>query len=162
MAMTGYLKLTGMNQGPIQGDCKQLGHEDTILVYEFDHEISIPRDNLTGLPTGQRLHRPFAITKHIDNASPKLCQACTSGEQFSEVILEFYRINERGLEEHYYTIKLENAIVVDLQTFKPMTLVEETKSLHDMEKVSFTYRKIIWTYVLDGIESEDDWQVPKA
>ena len=162
MAMTSYLKLTGATQGPIEGDCKQQGHEKTILVYEFEHKIDIPRDNLTGLPYGQRIHRPLVITKHVDNASPKLNQACCSGEQLTEVLLEFYRISERGLEEHYYTIKLQNAIVVETKCYKPMTLVEETKSLHDMERISFTYEKIIWTYVPDGIEAEDDWKVPKA
>ena len=162
MAMTSYLQVTGTNQGAIEGDCTQTGHENTILVYEFEHEIEIPRDSLTGLPTGQRVHRPLVITKHIDGASPKLNQACVSGEQLTEVILEFYRISERGIEEHYYTIKLERAIVVNMRSHKPMTLIEETKPLHDMEIVSFTYEKIIWTYVPDGIEAEDDWKVPKA
>jgi len=162
MAMTSYLTLTGTNQGAIEGDCKQTGHENTILVYEFEHEIDIPRDSLTGLPSGQRVHRPFVITKHIDRASPKLNQACCSGERLSDVELQFFRINERGLEEHYYTIKLVNAIVVDMRCYKPMTLIEETKPLHDMERVSFTYEKIIWTYVPDGIEAEDDWKTPKA
>ena len=41
-------------------------------------------------------------------------------------------------------------------------LIEATKPLHDMEMVSFTYEKIIWTYVPDGIEAEDDWKAPKA
>jgi type VI secretion system secreted protein Hcp len=162
MAMTSYLTMTGTNQGAIEGDCKQTGHEKTILVYEFEHEITIPRDNLSGMPSGQRVHRPFVITKQIDSASPKLNQACCSGEVLTEVALEFYRINDRGLEELYYTIKLENAIVVDMKCYKPMTLIEETKPLHDMEKVSLSYEKIIWTYVPDGIEAEDSWMVPKA
>lgn len=161
MAMTSYLKLTGTTQGAIEGDCTQQGHEKTILVYAMDHQVEIPRDTHTGLATGQRLHKPMVVTKHLDCASPKLQAACVSGERMTEVVLEFYRINERGLEEHYYTIKLENAIVVETRLFKPMTFIEENKPYHDMEEISFTYEKIIWTYVTDGIEAEDDWKKPK-
>jgi type VI secretion system secreted protein Hcp len=162
MAMTSYLKLTAANQGAIEGDCAQTGHEGTILVYEVDHHVEIPRDKLTGLPTGQRIHKPMIITKHLDCASPKLQQACTSGERITEALLEFFRINEKGLEEHYYTVKMENAIIVEMRNFKPITFMEENKPYHDMEQVSLTYEKIIWTYVPDGVEAEDDWKVPKV
>jgi len=30
-----------------------------------------------------------------------------------------------------------------------------------MEDVSWTYRKIMWTWEVDGIEAEDDWTVAK-
>ncbi len=121
MALTGYLKVVGKNQGEINGDCKQSGRENLIVVYGVEHNIEIPRDPHTGLPTGQRIHKPLIITKHVDQASPKLNQACTSGEQLSEVTLQFYRINEKGQEEHYYTIKLENAIIVNMKCYKPLT-----------------------------------------
>jgi len=162
MAMTSYLSLTGNNQGDIQGDCRQAGREDTILVYDVQHTIEIPRDTHTGLPTGQRIHHPLTITKHFDNASPKLKQACTSGEKFSMVQLDFYRINEAGKEELYYQIKLENAIIVSIRDYKPMTFIPENKPYHDMEEVSFTYSKIIWAHVTAAVEAEDDWQTPKA
>lgn len=162
MALTGYLKVVGKNQGEIQGDCKQSGRENLIIVNEVDHSIEIPRDPHTGLPTGQRIHLPMKITKHLDQASPKLNQACTSGEQLSEVTLQFYRINEKGQEEHYYTVKLENAIIVKMRCYKPMTFLEENKPYKDMEEVYFSYEKIIWTYEPDGVEAEDSWLAPKA
>ncbi len=161
MAMTSYMTLTGKNQGAIEGDCSQAGREKMILVYDLQHKIEIPRDMHTGLPTGQRIHHPLVITKHFDNASPKLMQACTSGEQFSEVTIQFYRINETGTEEHYYTIKLNDAIIVTLRNYKPLTFLEANKPYHDMEEVHFTYSKIIWTHEVDGIEAEDDWKAPK-
>jgi len=162
MAMTSYLTLTGKNQGPIEGDCKQRGREGSILVYAVDHEVEIPRDMHTGLPTGQRIHKPLVVTKHIDKSSPSLMQACTSGEQFSEVVLKFFHITDTGTEEHYYTIRLENAIIVKMRNSKPLTFLEENKPYHDMEEVQFTYEKIIWTAVVDGVEAEDQWTMPKA
>ncbi len=162
MAMTSYMSLIGNNQGPIEGDCTQAGREGTILVYDVKHEIEIPKDEHTGLPTGQRIHKPAVITKHIDKSSPSLMQACTSGEQFSEVVIKFFHITETGAEEHYYTIKLENAIIVRMKVNKPMTFLPENKPYHDMEEVQFTYSKIIWTAEVDGVEAEDDWKTPKV
>jgi len=162
MAMTSYLTLTGANQGPIEGDCSQAGREGTILVYDVKHEIEIPRDTHTGLPTGQRIHHPMTITKHFDKSSPSLMQACTTGEQFTDVTLKFFHITPQGKEEHYYTIKLQNAIIVSIRDYKPMTFLPENKPYHDMEEIHFTYSKIIWTAEVDGVEAEDDWQVPKS
>jgi len=162
MAMTSYLTLEGANQGKMEGDVKQKGREKSILVYEVEHSIEIPRDTLTGMPTGQRLHKPFSITKHLDKASPLIMQAVTSGEHMKTFELKYFRINEKGQEEHYYTVKLENAIIVTTRQYKPLTFLAENKPYHDMEVVSFSYEKITVTYVPDGIEAEDDWKQPKS
>jgi type VI secretion system secreted protein Hcp len=160
MALTAYLKLEGMNQGKIEGDVAQKGREKTILVYGVDHEIEIPRDTHTGLPTGQRIHKPLKIVKHLDQASPKLLQAVTTGEHMKSFELDFYRINEKGQEEHYYTIKLEDAIIVKTHMYKPLTFLPENGPYHDMEEVYFTYSKITVTFEPAGIEAEDDWKNP--
>ncbi len=162
MAMTSYLKLKGANQGDIKGDCTQKGHENMILVYSIDHQVEIPRDTHSGLPTGQRIHHPLTILKHKDQASPLLFQACCTGEQITEFELDFYRISPKGQEEHYYTIKLEKAIIVSLASHTPTTFLEENKPYHDMEEVSFSYEKMVQTYEPDGIEAEDDWKTPKS
>jgi type VI secretion system secreted protein Hcp len=137
------------------------GREDTILCQALNHEVSIPRDPQTGLPTGKRLHSAFTITKVFDKSSPKLFQALCTGEQMKDVTFKFYRISAAGQEEHYYTVKLENAIIVSLRPWVANCLDPGKKELTDMEDVSFTYRKIIWTWVPDGVEAQDDWTVPK-
>lgn len=161
MSMPSHLSLTGKNQGKIEGSCGIKGREGTILVYALDHNIEIPRDTHSGLPTGKRIHLPMTITKEMDKSSPKLYQALTSGEQLSEVVLDFYRISPAGTEEKYYTTKLENAIIVSIEAFYPETFIESNQSYKHMEKVSFTYEKIIWTWQPDGIEAEDSWAAPK-
>ncbi len=161
MPMPCYLKVTGQNQGKIEGSCDTQGREGTIMVYAFDSMVQIPRDPGSGLPTGKRVHMPFTIEKAVDKSSPKLYQALTSGEQLSEVILDFYRISPSGTEEKYYTIKLENAIIVALDAFFPETFLPSSEAYQHMEKVSFTYEKIVWTWQPDGIEAEDSWKAPK-
>jgi type VI secretion system secreted protein Hcp len=152
-------------QGPIAGGDGGVtdiqGREDSILTQALDHNINIPRDPQSGLPTGKRVHQPFKITKYFDKSSPKLYQALCSGEQLTEVTAKFYRISPKGMEEQYFTIKLIDAIVVDMRAWVPECLDPALGYLKHMEDVSFTYRSITWTWVLDGIEAEDSWSKPK-
>jgi type VI secretion system secreted protein Hcp len=157
MALTAYLSVNGKTQGDIKGDSAQGGDKkDKILVYSVDHEVEIPRDTHTGLPTGQRIHKPLTVVKHKDQASPKLFKACCTGEQ-ATVTLDFYRVKADGTEEKYFTIKAENAIIVNVREYTPITFLPDNKPYHDMEEVSFTYSKITWTYNDGNIEYVDDW-----
>jgi type VI secretion system secreted protein Hcp len=157
MALTSYMKVTGKTQGQIQGDCNQGGDKkDTVLVYQVDHSVEIPKDTHTGLPTGQRIHQPYTITKHKDKATPKLFQATCKGEQLT-VEMAFYRIKPTGEEEAYFKVKLENAIIVNMREYTPMTFLPDNKPYHDMEEVSFTYSKITWTFTDGNIEYTDSW-----
>lgn len=162
MPLTGYLTLEGQNQGKMEGDCTQKGREKTILVYAVDHTVEIPRDKLTGLPTGQRLHQPITITKHTDPASPLIYQACASGEQMKTWTLDYYRINEKGQEENYYTISLEEAIIVNVRHYKPNVLDPGSQPFHDMEDVSFTYGSITWEHKTANKQAVDKWKEPKS
>ncbi len=160
MPLPAHLTLVGENQGPIKGSCDQEGREETILVQALNHEVSIPRDSQTGLATGKRIHHPLTILKEFDKSTPLLYQALTSGEHMKSVEIKWYRIAKTGEEEHYFTTKLEDAIIVSI---KPTisSCLEANPSLPHLEEVSFTYRKAIWRWEPDGIESEDDWRAPK-
>ncbi|MDR3135787.1 MAG: Hcp family type VI secretion system effector [Deltaproteobacteria bacterium] len=159
MALTAYLKVEGKTQGEIKGDCPQGGDKkDKILVYAIDHSVEIPRDTHSGLPTGQRIHKSLTVTKHKDQASPKLFKACCTGENVT-VTLDNYRVKPDGTEEKYFTTKLEEAIIVNVREYTPLTFLPEDKPYHDMEEISFSYSKITWTYNDGNIEFVDDWKV---
>ena len=158
MALTAYMKIEHQTQGEMKGDCPQGGDKlDRILVYAVEHLVEIPKDTHTGLPTGQRIHHPITISKHLDQASPKLYKACCTGEQCT-VTIDHYRISPTGIEEKYFTIKLEEAIVVSVRKHTPLTFLPENKPYTDMEDVSLTYSKITWTYNDGNIEYVDDWK----
>jgi type VI secretion system secreted protein Hcp len=161
MPMPCFLSITGKNQGKIEGSCAIDGHAGTILVQAEISHVKIPRNPQTGLPAGKRVHEPFLITKEIDKASPKILQALTTGEQLTEVLLEYFRISSAGKEELYYTIKLENAIVVSLEKWFPNCLDKAKQSYGHMEDVSFSYEKVTWSFTPDGIEADDSWLAPK-
>lgn len=78
-----------------------------------------------------------------------------------DVTIKWYRITKQGTEEHYFTHKLEDAIVVWVKPYTPVTLVSFNEPFRHMEEVSFTYKKIKWTWEQSGIESEDSWTIPR-
>ena len=161
MPMPLHMEVEGKNQGPIEGSCEMQGREGTILLQALKHTVDMPRSPQTGLPTGKRQHGPLTVTKEVDKSTPKLYQALCAGEQLT-VTIKWYRIDPTGTEEHYFTTKLEDAIITEITAWMPNALDQSKASFKHMEDVSFTYRKIIWTWEPDGIESEDDWMVPRA
>jgi type VI secretion system secreted protein Hcp len=154
------MEVTGMNQGKIDGSCEMEGRENTMLVYSYDHKVQIPRNPTDGLPSGKRVHMPLKIVKVTDKGSPKLYQALCTGEHLENVTLKQYRIDPTGNEEHYYTIVLENAIVVEMNSYMPMSFMPANEPYLHMEELLFSYEKIKWTWEVDGIESEDSWKKP--
>jgi type VI secretion system secreted protein Hcp len=162
MPMPSHLTLQGEKQGKIEGSCDMKGREGTILVHAMNHDIHIPRDPQSGLPSGKRIHGPLSIVKEYDKSSPKLYQALCTGEHMKEVTIKWYRIDKTGSEEHYFTHKMEDAIVVTMKPYMPVAFLPENEPYRHMEEVAFTYKKIKWTWETDGIESEDSWAEPKS
>ena len=158
MANTFYIKIDGATQGTIEGDCTQAGRENLIVGYKFVERTTIPRHSDTGQPTGSRVHHPICFTKHVDKASPKLWQAMTTGERLGTVRFDFYKINEEGTNENFYSIELEQAIIVEMQSeLKDTAATTDTVADEMLEHVYLTYRKIRWIHILDTVEAEDDW-----
>jgi len=158
MANTFYVKIEGATQGAIQGDCVQTGREDLIVGYKFEERSTIPRHADTGQPTGSRVHHPIRFTKHVEKSSPKLWQAMTTGERLPVVRFDFYKINEEGVNENYYSIELEQAIIVEMAAeLKDTAETTETLAEEMLEHVALSYRKIRWIHNIDTVEAEDDW-----
>lgn len=157
MALPAYFSLTGSKQGKIEGSCDIKGHEGKILVQGHEHIIDIPVNIQTGLASGKRVHHPLVIRKAIDKSSPKLLQALTTGETITEALLELAHIDKNGQEVIYFTKKIENAIVISVETRTDNILDPNTNRYPDWEFVSFTYSKITETFKDGGIEATDSW-----
>jgi type VI secretion system secreted protein Hcp len=159
-----YVWFTGNKQGKFGGhgswggEDDQKGREGSSLVQQFSHEISMPRDPQSGLPSGRRVHHPVQIVKRIDKASPRLLQALTTGERFSDVTYKWYRIDPMGGQQHYFTIQLEEAVLVGMKEWFPITADNTRSTYSHFEDVAMTYRKITWTWVDGGVTSTDDWK----
>ena len=161
-AQNAYLKVTGETQGWIKGSSPvtSLDREDTIEVYAMEHGVTNPIDASSGLPAGKRQHHVLTITKQIDQATPQLYQALVTNELLTDVVLRFYRPSPSGdgTTEQYYTITLENAKIVDMKAYFPLTLLPDNYAYYKhMEDVSFAYQTITWTYEDGGITASDSW-----
>ncbi|WP_293257651.1 Hcp family type VI secretion system effector [Nannocystis sp.] len=152
-ALNAYLKLKGQKQGEIKGSVTQKGKEGAIAVIAVSHSIVSPRDPQSGLPTGQRMHKPFVFTKEIDKSTPVLYQVLVSNENLTEVEFTVYGPDKVGKPSLLYTVKLTNANIASIDLVTPETGAPRTQ-------VTMTYQKIEWTWVDGGITASDDWEAP--
>lgn len=171
MPTPAYISITGSTQGNITqgastadsiGNTWQEGHEDEILVQAVDHVVTIPRDPQSGQPSGQRAHRPFKFTTAITKATPLLYNALTSGEMLPTVEVKWYRTNTDGKQEHFFTTKLEDALVVDIDLSLPHAQDQNNADYTQLVTTALSYRKISWDHTVAGTSGSDDWRKPKA
>ena len=169
MPTPAYLLIEGERQGfissgaftePSVGNIYQEGFEDNILVQSISHSMLTPTDPQSGQPSGQRVHGPFVITKVIDKSSPLLCTAMTTGEKLPKCEIRLYRTSTMGTQEHYYTIKLIDAIIVNITTTMPHAQESISAHLTCLETVAFSYRSIEWNHETCGTSGGDDWRKP--
>ena len=102
------------------------------------------------------------ITKVFEKSSPLLFTALTTGERLTKCRLEWYRTSAEGTQEHYFTIELEDAIIVDINSTMPNCQDPAQSHFTHLEDVYFTYRKIPWTHEVSRTSGSDDWRVPVA
>ena len=166
-----YISIEGKTQGNITagaftsdsvGNIFVQGHEDEMLVQEFNHQVTVPTDPQSGQPAGQRVHKPFKFTVALNKAVPLMYNSLASGEMLPKVTLKWYRTSVEGKQEHFFTTKLEDAIIVDIKDY--MHNCQDPGNAHftHLEDVHFTYRKITWTHEVSGTSGSDDWRSPVA
>jgi len=153
-------KIEGQTQGAIKGGVTQAGRKDWIECHAYEHKVTSPRDAASGLPTGKRTHSPVKIVKTFDKSSPLLFNVLVNNEDLKEVVFSFFRPSAVGKEELYYTVQLINTSVSEIKPYVLHVKNPDLMKFPDMEEISFTYQKIIWTYVDGGITAEDDWETP--
>lgn len=139
-AWAAHMTVDGDNQGLIEGSCQAPGKEGTIVVVGNEHRVYVPTDPQSGLPTGQRRHVPYTILKYKDKSTPNLYRALCQMEEINPAQIKFYRTDAMGQEEHYFTVTLENAWIIEIREITP-----------NLESVSFYYETITWRWEPDGI-----------
>lgn len=145
-----YMEIDG-----IPGGVLIAGKEGTVEVLNLNHRIIMPTDAQTGALTGVRKHQVLEILKAIDKSSPYLAQKITTAAVIPSVTIKVYNISPEGQEVAFYEIKLTNARVTEFQT---STSVLDGEPL-TLEKVSFTYQRIQWTYFDGNLQHQDDWSL---
>lgn len=112
MAFDAFLKIDG-----IPGESTDDKHKDWIEILTFDLGAQQPVSytaSSAGGATAERVNiDPFSITKEVDNASPKLFEAATTGKHIKEVVLEVWRAGSE--KQKYLEVRLEQALIADYQ-----------------------------------------------
>lgn len=131
----------------VEGECpiESMEREGTIDCQSFDHEMRVPYDPVSFAPAGRRIHGAVTIIKRTDKTSPLLYKALCEGEPVTEAQFRFFRPDPlTGQEEHYSTVLLENGLVVGIR-----------RSYPNLERVTFVYQGITWTYEDGGVTHHD-------
>lgn len=169
MPTPAYVSIKGTKQGDITkgaftadsvGNIWQQGHEDESIVQAYSLGAIVPREPQGGQPAGRRVYQPSSITKYVDKASPILWQVLANGELLSEIVLSLWRTSPAGTQEKYFTIKYEDAVLVEGLLEIPNVLDPENAQLGHMETFKFTFRKFTLTHETAGTSGSDDWQAP--
>jgi len=167
MAMMAYMLAKGQKSGQIKGSVTQKGREDSIAVIAVSHSIISPRDPQSGLPTGQRMHKPFVITKELDKSTPVLYNVLCTNENLTEVLIKFWTpqikaVQGTGQEVQHYTVKLTNANIAAIDFRMANIRHADLVKFAEYEEIAMTYQKIDWTWNDGGITAEDDWETRAA
>ena len=160
MALDAYMTLKGRVSGDIKGSVTTPGHEGSIRVVAVQHEITTPRDPQSGLPTGRRQHKPFVVTKELDKSSPILYKVLATNEVLTSVVVKFMApapAGPSGTAINDYTVTLTNASIADITFVMPSTVDASSSKSPELDRVSFTYQKIEWTWTQGDITASDDW-----
>jgi type VI secretion system secreted protein Hcp len=142
-----YVSIEGTKQGMFANESARNNHTPRVVGVSFDYLVTTPRDPVTGISRGRRLHGPVVLTKEWGPASPQLFQALVSNEVLKSVVFEFYQTNSQGGEELGTRVKLSNAMVTDIHQYSPSSS-SGTGSAHlaasrrQLEDVSFTFGSI--------------------
>jgi type VI secretion system secreted protein Hcp len=146
MPLPFHITMEGEKQGEIEGSCEMLGRERSLVGYWLVHRITAPHDPVEGTLTAKASHYPLKLIIELDKCSPKLHQALCTGEHMKYVNIDWYRVNKYGEEELYFTFHIKNATITKIESYMPLTFLPDTASLPYMEKLSFSYKYIRWTY----------------
>lgn len=111
MAFDAYMKIDG-----IPGETTDSNHQDWIEIlnvhYTFEQNVSGTASSAGGATAGRVNFHDLHVSKYIDKASPKLMEACASGQHFKTVTIDIHRAG--GKQVKYLTLKLEEVIISQL------------------------------------------------
>jgi len=141
MAFDAFLKIEG-----IDGESQDDKHKGWIEILSFSVSAQQPVSataSSSGGATTQRVNiQHFSVTKSMDKASPKLFEACCTGQHFGTVTIELCRAGGGENKLKYMEYKLSNAVIASVH---PSGTAGGSDVPH--EEIGFDFGKIEMTYV---------------
>lgn len=128
-----------------------------LCTQEFEFSTLSPRDVQSGLPTGQRMHKPVVFTAALGPAAPQLYTALCTNEALPTVVFDCYGpARDGGSLALAQTVKLTDANVASIDFVQPNLRDEKLVRLDEWQRIALTFGKI----ELSGPAgtASDDWQ----
>ena len=157
MGIPAHMWLKDDGAAEIKGSSSIYGREGSIEVIGFGHGLNLPVDGQGGKISGPRIHSPMHIEKAFDAASPYLYKAVATGQTLKSAELRWYRINDAGCEEAYFTMLLEDVKVTGINPVMPNFKISTTSQINHIESISMLYERITWHYTDGNIRFTDSW-----
>ncbi|WP_371804759.1 type VI secretion system tube protein TssD [Candidatus Lokiarchaeum ossiferum] len=136
-----YLRVSSAVQGDIDGSVTTAGHEGSIQVLGYHHQVTAP-------PSGGNVHSPLRTVIVLDKSSPLLMQALLNRENLDLVELSFYRESAAGVMYEYYRITLNDARLIEKES-------HSVEGGETTEQLAFEYDTITWNWADGNIEYSD-------
>jgi len=157
MASPAYAWFYDENGKAIEGNVAVDGRQGSVEVFTFDYGVEMPVDRFNGVTNGTRAHDTATLTKAFDASSPILFQAACDGRTLKQALIRWYRINEEGKEEPYFSHALDDVKVVSYQ--QCLSHVKETaNSIRSHEDIiALRFGKITMKHLDGNIEASDTW-----
>lgn len=157
MASPAYMTLYDEHNQIMPGPVQIADRKQSIEVLAFKHQIYIPTDRDTGSLTSTRKHAALEIIKSFCELSPELYKACCDGKTLSQVLIDWYQIDNDGRERQYFRHILEHVKVVSVKPL--MRHIKDKQNDHHIheESISFRYEKIHWLFHDGNRQASDTW-----
>ncbi|WP_158619366.1 type VI secretion system tube protein TssD [Pseudomonas sp. v388] len=167
--MAAYMSITnskgnvitqGANTQDSIGTGFQSTFKDQVLLRDYSHQVQTPSHPHSGQPTGRPIHEAFCVTAVVDRTTPLLMEAANKQEVMPKVEFNMYRVNAEGVQECYFTVLLEDAVVSKINQY--MEKNNDLTSPHstDLVDVAFSYRKIVWDHHVATTTGSHDHREP--
>ncbi len=146
----------------IEGSCVQEGRQGSVEIVQMDHVVEIPVDPNNATATGTRRHGAVTLVGNIDKSTPLLMERVCTSKTIKKVKVEFWQIDENGVEQNYYNVEMTKVRVVKAETWFPNVDDRRTKQYKDMMTYDLRYDKITWTYTDGNLSFSDEWAKPNT
>lgn len=154
MAHTAYISIIGNAQGSISQGCNTKDSIGNKAQESHRNEITVLACHFSLCKHGGPAE--LVIAKPIDKASPLLGNAF-SRQELLQCTLNFFRTNEQGYNENFYSIELVDALISTLSFNQPNVLQSGDEDMS--EELFLSYRDIIWKHKISGTEGYDTWHM---
>jgi type VI secretion system secreted protein Hcp len=151
-----YLKFDG-GDTKIEGESRDEAHPKWLEALSWTHSIRQPKSataSTSGGHTAERCeHGEMIFTKDIDSTSPSLWLACSQGDTFNKVTIEFMRAN--GKEKVKYLEIVLNHVIVS--SVDPVVQGEGLP----VETLALKYASVKWIYTVQGVDGKKGGSNPQ-